>query len=73
MGTAMGDLPYDAEVRVLDPTTHRRLWLHKLDIGGGGSSIAGVPREIDLYGPAAAYVANATCTWTGRILWRLRG
>jgi hypothetical protein len=73
MGTALGDLPYGTQVRVLDPVTHKRAWVRKLDIGAGGGDVFGVPRDIDLYAPAAERIAGASCTWTGRVLWRLRG
>lgn len=73
MGSAMGGLPNGTRVRVLDPVTHKRKWIVKDDIGAGGDSVEGLPREIDLYAPTAAYLAGASCSWTGRILWRLKG
>lgn len=70
MGSAMGGLPHNAEVRVLYPPTGRKITIRKRDIGLGGGGIGGLPRAIDLYHPVAARIAKAGCNWTGKVLWR---
>jgi hypothetical protein len=73
MGTSLGGLPYKTSIRVLNPSTHRRLTIHKRDIGRGGGPILRLPRLIDLYWGVTHYLdPRALCaSWTGRILWRL--
>lgn len=70
MGHNLGGLAHEQRIRILYPPTHRKTWIEKLDIGGGGNSVEGHTRGIDLYAPVAAWIANASCTWTGTILWR---
>lgn len=69
-GGALGSLPNHAKVRVLSPATHRKAWITKEDIGGGGNAVEGHYRAFDLYQPVASWLANASCSWTGVILWR---
>ena len=72
MGSALGGLPYGYTIRVLNPDTHRRRNIRKLDIGFGGSAVRGLRRSIDLYEPVLTYLlGKRSCTWTGRILWRV--
>jgi len=54
MGSAMGGLPYGARVRVMHEG--RKLTLVKRDIGLGGGPVGGLPRGIDLWHRAAAYL-----------------
>jgi hypothetical protein len=71
MGTALGNLPHNARIRVLDPRTHRKKTLYKRDIGEGGGPVEGVHRSIDLYEPSAQYLDGGRgCYWTGVVLWR---
>lgn len=70
MGSALGGLPYLARIRVLNPRNHRRMTIRKRDIGGGGGAVLGLARSIDLWQPVAARLFNASCTWTGVVLWR---
>lgn len=71
MGTALGNLPNHARIRILSPRTHRKKTVVKRDIGGGGGSVEGVRRGLDLWQPAADYINGGQgCNWTGKILWR---
>lgn len=70
MGSAMGSLPNKARVRILSPATHKKTWVTKEDIGGGGDPVQGYRRSIDLYAPVAQWIAGADCNWTGTIDWR---
>lgn len=71
-GYALGGLPHNTKVRVLNPATGRRLTIRKRDIGSGGDPVNGHPRKFDLYWRVTRYLdPNASCSsWTGTILWR---
>lgn len=71
MGSDMGGLPNKAKIIVRDPRSHRKHKLTKNDIGSGGGSVNGHVRAIDLYAPAAHYIAHASCSWTGTVEWQL--
>lgn len=70
--SALGNMPYKAQVRVLNPRNHRRLTIRKRDVGRGGAPIFGTPRRFDLYWRVTEYLTpGASCsTWSGVILWR---
>jgi len=71
-GCALGCLPYGAKLRILIPSTHKRLTLLKRDIGFGGGPIAGFPRVIDLWHAAAAALGVGH-VWSGKVLYRRVG
>lgn len=71
MGTALGGLAYNQQIRVLWPATHRRMTIRRRDIGLGGGAVAGLRRAIDLYEPVLTYLLRGrSCTWTGVLLYR---
>lgn len=70
MGAYMGGLPNKATIVVRDPASRRKHKLTKNDIGAGGNSVNGRTRAIDLYAPAAHYLAHAGCNWTGTVEWQ---
>lgn len=69
---ALGHLPHNARVRVLNPQTRRRLTIRKRDVGRGGPPIRGHRRRIDLYWKVTRYLdPSASCSsWSGVLLWR---
>ena len=73
MGTALGGLHYAQRIRVKDPVSRRSITLRKLDIGLGGSAIAGLRRGLDVLWPALRRLlkGRASCSWTGRLWWRV--
>jgi hypothetical protein len=68
-GCALGCLPQGTKLRILIPSTGRKLTLVKNDIGLGGGPIAGLPRLIDLW-HAAASALGVGGVWSGRVLYR---
>ena len=72
MGTALGGLKYRQRIRVKDPVSKRSITLWKIDIGLGGSAIAGLRRGLDVLYPALRRLlkGRASCSWTGRLYWR---
>ena len=73
MGTALGGLKYRQRIRVKDPVSRRSITLWKIDIGLGGSAIAGLRRGLDVLYPALRRLlkGRASCSWTGRLWWRV--
>jgi hypothetical protein len=50
----LGNLPYGTRIRVVH--AGRKLTLVKRDCGGGGGPVGGLPRGLDLWWKAAAYL-----------------
>lgn len=66
---ALGCLPNGTKIRVLVPSTGKKLTLTKRDVGGGGGPIGGLPRAIDLWWKAAVAL-DVGPVWSGRVLYR---
>lgn len=73
MGTYLGGLKYRQKIRVKDMVSKRSITLWKIDIGLGGSAIAGLRRGLDVLWPALRRLlkGRASCSWTGQLWWRV--
>jgi predicted ATP-grasp superfamily ATP-dependent carboligase len=69
MGEALGGLPNRTPIAIESVSTGRKTIIVKNDIGGGGGSVEGYTRAIDLYAPVAKWLAGADCNWTGLVRW----
>lgn len=71
MGTAMGNLPFGAKLRLHSESTHRTVTAWKLDIGAGGGSVFGYMRAVDIHCRTLRALGINDCqNWTGLIQWR---
>lgn len=69
-GSAMGGLAYGTKIRVL--YRHRKITLRKRDCGGGGASVGGFARGLDLPCSSLARLRLGDCeNWTAVVQWRV--
>jgi hypothetical protein len=74
MGTAMGNLPFGAKLRLHYAKTGRTVTAYLLDIGAGGGDVFGHTRAVDIHCKTARALRINDCeNWTGLILWRRVG